>query len=108
MSRDPAGRVQRVESAGGPVMGVSADVEYRNESAPIPAGTRFVIFSDGVAEQGGAIDASVQFGWGRLHQCLTPAAHADGDVGSMLQALREHAGGNVFGDDVTIASIAVG
>jgi phosphoserine phosphatase RsbU/P len=108
MSRDPSGRVQRVESAGGPVMGVSADVEYRNESAPIPAGTRFIVFSDGVAEQGGVIDASVQFGWSRLHQCLAPAAHADGDVGSMLQALREHAGGNVFGDDVTIASIAVG
>lgn len=108
MLRTPDGSARRVECAGGPVLGVNPDAVYKNEQLPIGPGSRVVVYSDGVAEQPSNAETSTQFGWDRVRECLERSNSSDTDVTSMIECLRAHAGGSIFQDDVTIASIAIG
>lgn len=100
---DGRGGVERLAVEGGLPIGVASAQAYRTQSVALPAGSRLVLFSDGVVEQTDA--AGRQFG---MPSALRVLASTDGpgtDVAAMLTAVRTHADGPLA-DDVTVVSIA--
>ncbi len=89
--------------AGGPPVGADAGSVYESATFPIEPGTRLVLISDGVPEQ--ADPSGAQFGTHRIVGCLAGSSGLEGDVACLLEALSDHAAGEPFGDDVTVASI---
>lgn len=100
------GAAARVESGGGIPLGVSDAAEYAAEEIAFPAGSRALVFSDGVAEQTSAA-GSGQFGFAGVLSAVTGGS-PDDDVRSVLDALRRHAGGETFQDDVTLIAVGTG
>lgn len=93
----------RLQCAGGPVVGALAHCNYGKTVVAWPAGTRVVLFSDGLVEQSGGVGE--QFGLRRVLDSVARDDVPTGDVDSLFAALREHAGTDAFTDDVTIASV---
>ena len=93
----------RIETEGGPPVGVAADLDYTVGSLELPAGGRIVVATDGVYEQrslGGEI-----FGLGRIGDTIAASEGVKDDVSRLVHALRAHADGP-FDDDVTVLSVA--
>jgi sigma-B regulation protein RsbU (phosphoserine phosphatase) len=69
---------------------------------PFAAGSRLIVFSDGLVEQ---MDADGhQFGMDRVLEVLEISSSVDADITQLHEALRTHAGGSSFADDLTIGS----
>jgi len=97
------GVANRIETEGGPPVGVAADLDYTVGSLELPAGGRIVVATDGVYEQrslGGEI-----FGLGRIGDTIAASEGVKDDVSRLVHALRAHADGP-FDDDVTVLSVA--
>ena len=69
---------------------------------PFAAGSRLIVFSDGLVEQRDA--DGHEFGMDRVLAVLETSASVEDDVARLLEALRAHAGGSSFADDLTIGS----
>ncbi len=114
------GRVQRPTYRGGLPMGVDADTVYESESMVLSAGSRIVVYSDGVVEQ--TSPEGNDFGVDRAIFSLEPCPSPDVDVETLVRAVIDFAAPvNVSGsgsraavdrvvrlaDDVTVASILI-
>jgi serine phosphatase RsbU (regulator of sigma subunit) len=121
--RPPGGEPQRVECVGGVPLGVDEDAHYRAESLVLVAGSRLIVYSDGVHEQPNP--DGEEFGLERTLASLSPAEHPEADVVSLVQSVKVHAAPQLLSmssshrpfasgpevnlaDDVTVASILVG
>lgn len=104
LSADAAPR--RLDGAGGVPIGVTAPMPYRSDTLTLPAGSRIVLVSDGVIEQVGP--ANQQFGAEGLLRTIAQRSTPQAEVADVVTALRVHAGGMEFADDVTIVSVHVG
>lgn len=121
----PAGEaVQRVNYRGGLPLGVDADSAYEAETMTLAAGSRVVIFSDGVVEQ--QSPEGVEFGVERTMQTLEPSNDVETDVEELVRGVIEFsqpprsssASGSGpsrtesrtvrLADDVTVASLRIG
>lgn len=102
-----ASGTQRVECEGGLPLGVDGRFEFKPERIPLPSGSRLVLFSDGVVEQPGAGEGAEQFGFDRTLSALGRSVDPGTDVSQLLAALRGHAGGESFADDVSVLSVRV-
>jgi len=98
------GRVETIEAGGGPVLGIAPDLVYDQSEWPIVPGMRLLLLTDGVAEQQGT-EARGMFGMEAVAQCVAGAADAEALVDGICSALRRHAGGDCFADDVTILCV---
>ncbi len=99
------GQAERINCEGGLPLGVDGKFTFAAERIPLPSGSRLVLFSDGVAEQPGTGEGAEQFGFERTLAALSRAPDPAGDVSQLLAALRGHAGGETFADDVSVLSI---
>lgn len=113
---DGAGTVAGV--GGGMPLGIDPDASYTATSIACGEGRRLVLFSDGVVEQPGVIDAIdtegeeqhadvEQFGLERVLSALVGSMSPDEDVRRLRESLTEFAGGSVFADDVTVLSVGL-
>jgi sigma-B regulation protein RsbU (phosphoserine phosphatase) len=92
---------------GGTVMGVFADTTYREESVPLAAGDRLVLYTDGITEA--LSPAGEEFG----EEGLIAAIHAHADLAApaLTDALFDDVlafAGGTLGDDATLISVLVG
>lgn len=100
-----AGDAEIPTFGGGPPIGVDADIAYEQATIPLPPDGRVVLLSDGVPEQPDPRGA--HFGVERIVDRLRATDTPEKDVAALLAALTDHAGSHPFGDDVTIASVAM-
>lgn len=101
------GGAERVTCEGGLPLGVDGSYTFVPERLPLPSGSRLVLFSDGVVEQAGTGEGAEQFGFDRTLGVLGRSGDVGADVAALLEALRGHAGGETFGDDVSVLSVRV-
>lgn len=104
----------RVFAKGGIPLGVDATTEYIAEEIPFPAGSRLILYSDGLVEQQNT--SGDEFGLERSLAALTNSTGPDRDVASLFDALLNFAvppeaasypDSIALSDDVTIVSAAV-
>lgn len=88
---------------GGPPLGVVPDFPYESGAFRLSPGDRIVLFSDGVSEQPNRAGAMLG------HEAPVAALRGSGgtqeDVDRLLAMLVQHAQGEAYADDVTVASI---
>lgn len=87
------------------LLGVELDEEYRANVLQLEAGDRITVYSDGVAEQ--LSPAGLQFKPDGVISTLRTTTTVNEDVHRLMDALRAHAGGDKFSDDVTILSMTL-
>ena len=92
----------RVESTPGFPLGVVDATEYEVTRMDLPAGSAFVMFSDGAIEQPNR-DGS-QFGLHGVLRSLASGSARDGIVERILAGVRDHAAGPLA-DDLTVAAV---
>lgn len=118
----PAGEpVRRVTYRGGLPLGVDTDSAYEAETMVLAAGSRIVVYSDGVVEQQSL--EGVEFGVDRTIQTLDPCQDVETDVEELVRGVIDFAQPPRAGsgsqsrvesravrlaDDVTVASIRIG
>lgn len=113
---EPGKPPREIESdAKGLPLRVLDEPNYESDRLALTAGSRVVLFSDGVVEQPGAAPASgalsgaalaaSAFGLERVVSTLREAENADQDVLMIVRAVQRHAGSEAFSDDLTVASI---
>lgn len=105
----------RIESSGGYPIGIDAHTQYVNDTIAFPAGSRLVLYSDGLVEQ--QSPEGEQFGLDRAIAAFTQTSAPATDVASLFASLAHFAappGPGVktktvddiaLSDDVTVASI---
>lgn len=115
--------VRRPEYRGGLPLGVDVEAGYEAETMVLPAGSRVVVYSDGVVEQ--TSPEGGDFGVERTIQTLEPSGDVETDVESLVRGVIDHAhpaslstpsgsasraGDRVLrlADDVTVASFMIG
>jgi len=98
--------VTSIESEGGLVLGISPEVIYGVSEERWKSGDRLLLFTDGVNEQDGA-DGDDRLGVSKIIDALAGAESADLAVERVSGLLRDHAGGDVFADDVTILGVSL-
>lgn len=118
LARPGGGAAIRVPCSGGLPLGVEDGYQYSAETLPLPAGSRLVLYSDGVVEQ--QSPGGEQFGVERAVSVLASVQSASGDVDALVTAVAEFcsptpmnsAGSRPplervvqLADDVTVASI---
>ncbi len=97
------GSYQRLNDAGGPLVGVVDVLEYRSATVPMCAGERVVLLSDGILEQPREGHRSDEFGWERVQDALaTNDADASDTIARLFEAVHAHAGGPELADDATV------
>jgi phosphoserine phosphatase RsbU/P len=101
--RNAAGSVEEGPTPHCMLLGVDVNEEYNATVVSLAPGERVTIYSDGVAEQMSA--AGQQFRPAGVTATLSPCDSVDADVATLMEALRTHAGGDTFSDDVTILSL---
>jgi sigma-B regulation protein RsbU (phosphoserine phosphatase) len=96
------GQVQRL-AAGGPVLGVVADVAYAEATLALGPGDRLVLFTDGIVEAEGAAD---ELGDERVLDLLRGlgASRAQETSAALLDLARSFAGG-ALADDATVVVV---
>jgi serine phosphatase RsbU (regulator of sigma subunit)/anti-sigma regulatory factor (Ser/Thr protein kinase)/putative methionine-R-sulfoxide reductase with GAF domain len=101
--RGPDGTARYLEGGLGPPLGVVDDPAYRDGEAPAAAGSRLVLFTDGLYERRGvSIDAGLDL-LARL------VAETDGDLpGICDRLLASLVGGEHVADDVAILAVDIG
>jgi serine phosphatase RsbU (regulator of sigma subunit) len=114
--REPSGRlVNPGEGVRGLPLRVNPDEPYESGTHQLDAGSRLIVFSDGVIEQ--RHTNGEEFGMERILSALSLCMAPEDDVGQLLRAVRRHALGDApdglsdspvdLADDLTIASIAL-
>ena len=92
-----------VPEGGGPPLGVVPEFPYESGAFRLSPGDRIVLFSDGVSEQPNRTGAMLG------HEAPVAALRGSGgtqdDVDRVLAMLVQHAQGQPYADDVTVASI---
>lgn len=88
---------------GGPPLGVVPDFPYESGAFRLAPGDRIVLFSDGVSEQPNRSGAML--GPEAPLAALRGSAGTQDDVDRLLAMLVQHAQGEAYADDVTVASI---
>jgi sigma-B regulation protein RsbU (phosphoserine phosphatase) len=101
----PGAEPETLSKNKGMVLGVERNIEFTSSTCEMPAGSRIVVYSDGVIEQPG--DAGGRFGQERVMSHLSPSGDPAEDVESVALALAAFAGGRVYADDVTIVSAVI-
>lgn len=107
----PDGRIEKLESAGGPPIGMIDDATYDSAEIAMPAGASLLLMSDGIVEQFGLVkqpDGTTkreQFEIDGAIRCM--GAHGnDADlVTCLFEELIRHAGSSNLSDDATIVWI---
>ncbi len=102
---EPGAAPRPVESAGGIPLGIEPCFEYTPETIDFPAGSRIVLFSDGVVEQ--PSPAGVHFAIERTIEALSPSTTPADDVELLFEAVFRFAQTDSLSDDTTVASIMV-
>ena len=92
-----------LNAARGIPVGIEPETDYQICEFGFEQGTRIVLFSDGLVEQGDKDKR--EFGMQRIRNILASGSSAVEDVASLQAALWEHAGDIALADDLTIASI---
>lgn len=101
--RNADGTVQMIEVTNGKFpLAIVDDVEYENFTIPLPPGSAFFIYSDGVTDA--ANPAGDYFGEENLRKYLVaaPNSSAQALVESMMTGIRNFANGAKQSDDITI------
>jgi serine phosphatase RsbU (regulator of sigma subunit) len=91
----------RTLETGGMIVGLFPHATYEQEEVPLAAGDLLAVFSDGVSE---ALNpAGEEFGDARIHGALAPhwLEPSDSVLSSLLDSVRDFAGGAPQNDDVT-------
>ena len=100
------GRTEVVESTGLP-LGLFDDAEYDEVTIHGQPGDAFVLFSDGITD---AVNArGERFGQGRVEELVRTHCDlsADGLVGKVFDAVKQHAAGTAAFDDETVVVIKI-
>ena len=88
----------------GPLVGVADNIPYRMGATSMQPGDTLVAYTDGVTEA--ASPTGELFGAERLQTVLTPVPEdARAALQRVMEAVRVHADGNDFSDDLTILAI---
>ncbi len=101
--RHADGTVQRIDIANGKFpLAIMDDVDYENYTIPLPPGSVFFIYSDGVTDA--ANPAGEYFGEENLKKYLglAPDSSTEALVESMMTEVRTFANGAKQSDDITI------
>lgn len=98
-----AGSLEMLQWRGGLLVGVDPDSTYEVHQMALAPGDRLILVSDGLIEQRG--EDETMFGVDRAKAVLRDTTGPSEDVSALFAALRAFAGGDVFEDDVTLASI---
>jgi sigma-B regulation protein RsbU (phosphoserine phosphatase) len=101
----PGEPAKAVPCEGGLVVGVQGDFDYQTESVPFAAGSRLILFSDGLVEQPNP--SGELFRVDRAIRALAKSAAPREDVKALAAAVRDHAETDVLADDFTIASVSL-
>jgi len=119
--RRPGGVPGKVPAQGGLPLGIDATTSYEFESVSLTAGTRLIVFSDGVVEQ--QSPTGDEFGINSVIEVLTGCDTPDHDVSTLVKAVKDHAAPHLMNaqprpfepvptvalaDDVTAASVLFG
>lgn len=93
-------------SAGGTVLGVFPDATYREDTLPLDAGDRLILYTDGITEARNASDE--EFGEARLIDSVRASRHLDAAAlkRRVLDEVTTFTGG-MFQDDATLVVVAV-
>lgn len=119
--KPPGGEPKRIETTGGVPIGVAEDYQYESESIEIEAGSRVILYSDGVHEQ--PSPAGDEFGLERTVAALLTSVNPEEDVVNLVQSVKAHAAPQLvaqaaagpfssgpevsLADDVTVASVLI-
>ncbi len=98
------GEAAELRSEGGTVLGIESDPRYQASEFPCDAGSRLLLFTDGVVEQCGT-EGRGQFGLGAVVAAVAGSPSPEVTVERIRAALRAHAGGDEYSDDVTILCV---
>lgn len=104
--RTPDGRLQTGFGEGGLPIGIDTDQVYRSGVTACGPGSRLLLFSDGLVEQSGP--GGRMFGMDRVRELASSKPEPDGLIRALEAALIEHAGGDRFDDDLTLAAFGFG
>lgn len=99
----PGGEATPLVEGGGPPFGVMPGAEYEIAEIPWPEGSRTVVVSDGLVEQTSA-QGREEFGRDRVAAWL--ASEAATEVGTIFDAVSEHAGSDELADDATAVLVS--
>ncbi len=87
-------------------LGIEANEVYQARTLQLAPGDRVTVYSDGVAEQ--LSPSGLMFKPEGVLATLRGCTDVNQDVHRLMDALRAHAGGDKFSDDVTIMSMKLG
>ncbi|MFK7960278.1 MAG: SpoIIE family protein phosphatase [Phycisphaerales bacterium] len=91
---------------GGLPVGMGHDAaDQRSVTHTFGPNDRIVLMTDGVVEQAGR--GGIAFGHERALSLLSASSDVNGDIDAIMHALRAHAGGDAYEDDVTVVSICL-
>lgn len=97
--RNGAGEVSRLECPGGPPLGLSESVRFREGEVTLAPGDRLLVVTDGITEA--ANSASHQFGEGPVGTFLASIATGEGEpLQRLLGEVRAHEAGQPPSDDI--------
>jgi pSer/pThr/pTyr-binding forkhead associated (FHA) protein len=96
------GNVQRITASGGIPLGIDEDFEFTGETIALPAGSRLIVFSDGVAEQPGP--DGEQFSVERAVEAVSGSRTVEDDAQRLFDAVLDYAKTDSLADDTTVAS----
>jgi len=97
----PGGGATKIDTGGGFPLGVVEDGEYESTTLGFPAGSHFVVFSDGVVEQ--MNPGGDEFGYDAALGVVSGAEGAGEISSAVLRAVQHHAQGDLA-DDLTVAA----
>jgi len=102
----PDGGVSRPEYEGNLVVGIDPDHSYGSERVAFGAGSRLVLFSDGVVEQTEG-ESDEQYGLEQAARILDGSGSHAEDVKRLFDDVMRYAQSEELRDDTTIASIGI-
>jgi len=104
--RRASGVIERLDTSGGPPLGLLEDAVYRSASADLGAGDQLVIVTDGVTEA--AAPSGALFGEKRLEEFLaTVRTDETGALKRLIAQVRAFEAGQPPADDVAALRLAV-
>lgn len=103
MGADGQAQSKLLESDGGALLGADSEAAYGTTKMTLQAGSRLVIYSDGIPEQ--RDQSGEMFGNQRVLSALRASPDSASDVEAMLASLEVWANGRAFADDVSVLSV---
>jgi serine phosphatase RsbU (regulator of sigma subunit) len=104
--RGPDGSLQTGFGEGGIPLAIDPDARYRSGTAPCPAGTTLLLFSDGLVEQANA--EGDMFGMKRVSERLLADREPADLLRTLASDLTAFRAGDRFDDDLTLAAFRFG